>query len=238
MDNMDIQLDCGIPLNVYGNQEISIDLILKIQSYFAMEFLHLHNSTHLAEAFTSLALVNPSVNHLVLEKLKEWNRKEMEWPDHDGDFDHCLVFTPGPYALELSLNIRQLKFREHFHIQDLLRAFKVQFAQEKNVCKELLNHVQRLAQKRSKTRENIRLLYDKLAAEKFAFKKKKALEDEIKAMTDITQIQIIEVDQRKRQRLGKEAEVERKKRKKEENKKKVGIEKKRKTLKMGCHVTG
>ena len=208
----------GIPVNDEGIPEFSLPMLFKVQSScFKMESLHLHNSSHIAQAFTNLASVNLLVKRLVLKEMAYWNRLEMQWPQHSGDFDSCLEFIPGPYCNELSLNIRFLKFRGHHYIQDLVTKFKMDFSEDQNTCGALCNELKQLAQQRKTTRKQVRKQYDEFRAGEFAVKKKKEEIAKIKAQSNREQVQMIIIQRSKRIREEKTAEAEKKKREKEES---------------------
>lgn len=166
--------DYGSPLDTQGLVDISAKMLFKCQSCYTLEHLHLHHSSHIAQAFTKLAFQNQSVNIFVVEKMKEWNRRELSLPpDHDGDVDSCLEFISDSYALELSLNLRQLKFRPHWDIQDLLWSFKGRFLSDHNICKALIGCSKSLGMARVSTRKKIRELYDSKQAEVLRKEKEK-----------------------------------------------------------------
>lgn len=239
MDDLtEVRLDpLGIPLNADdGCQDMCSEMLLKCQSVYRMEFLHLHDSIHLAEAFTRLAGNNMTVKQWVVVKLRKWNRREMGLPDHDGDFDSCLIFVPSPYALELSLNLKHLKFRPHRDIQELLTEFKLHFGHDKKFCDALVWQVEALGVERSNNRALIKQFFDKQEAEKFAISRRKADAEALKFASSYAEIQKIQIERKKREREEKEVEEESKKQQKIDKLDREQLEKDASNLLKTCRV--
>ena len=222
----------GLPVD--GNGVVDMSLVFACQVCYTLKHFPLHNQRYLAQAFTKLAEKNDDVRSFLIKNLRDWNKKEMSMPDHDGDFDSCFLTIPHPYIKELSLNIYHLEFRSEQNIKELYHNFLTEFSDQSEILQSFVGQVQSLGIARSHLRSQIRLAYNSQDAEKARIERENVLQKQKKLMKTFQEAQELEISQRIASRLEKEKKKNDKETEKKRKLEETNAEKDAKKRRLGC----